>query len=131
MFHPVEYFSKRLSSAERNYSATDREFVAIRLALERWRHFLLGISFKLFTDHAALTHLQTSASVNRRNARWLDFLSQFTFDIEHIKGKANTVADTLSRVPGSELLSAIELCSDICTLNVLHVDEQFDLVTVA
>ena len=42
-FHPVEYFSKRLTSTERGYSATDREFVAIRLALERWRHFLLGI----------------------------------------------------------------------------------------
>ena len=37
MFHPVEYFSKRLSKSERNYSATDREFVAIRLSLERWR----------------------------------------------------------------------------------------------
>lgn len=41
-WHPVEYYSKRLSSAERNYSATDREFVAIKLALERWRHFLIG-----------------------------------------------------------------------------------------
>jgi hypothetical protein len=57
VFHPVEYFSKRLSSSEQNYSATDREFVAIRLALERWRHFLLGIDFKLLTDHAALTYL--------------------------------------------------------------------------
>ncbi len=42
-WHPVEYYSKRLSASERNYSATDREFVAIRLALERWRHFLIGI----------------------------------------------------------------------------------------
>jgi hypothetical protein len=41
-WHPVEYFSKRLNSAERNYSATDREFVAIRLSLERWRHYLVG-----------------------------------------------------------------------------------------
>lgn len=56
-FHPVEYYSKRLSGSERNYSATDREFVAIRLALDRWRHLLMGISFKLLTDHAALTYL--------------------------------------------------------------------------
>lgn len=42
-WHPVEYMSKRLTQSERNYSATDREFVAIRLALERWRHLLIGI----------------------------------------------------------------------------------------
>lgn len=74
-WHPVEYYSKRLSGSERNYSATDREFVAIRLALDRWRHFLIGSKFLILTDHAALTHLQTSAGMNRRNARWLDFLS--------------------------------------------------------
>ena len=67
--------SKRLTQSERNYSATDREFVAIRLALERWRHFLIGIKFKILTDHAALTYLQSSQGVNRRNARWLEFLS--------------------------------------------------------
>jgi hypothetical protein len=42
-WHPVEYYSKRLSTSERNYSATDREYVAIRQCLERWRHFLIGI----------------------------------------------------------------------------------------
>lgn len=66
--------SKSLTPAERNYSATDKEFVAIRVALLRWRHFLLGVKFMLFTDHAALTHLKTSAHVSRRNARWLELL---------------------------------------------------------
>ena len=54
---PVEYFGKRLSKAERNYSATDREFVAIRLALEHWHQFLVGVYFLLLTDHAALSYL--------------------------------------------------------------------------
>jgi hypothetical protein len=53
-WHPVEFFSKRLSSAERNYSATEREFVAIKLSLERWRHFLVGKKFQVLSDHAAL-----------------------------------------------------------------------------
>ena len=57
MWHPVEFFSKRLSSAERNYSATEREFVAIKMCLERWRHFLVGIHFVILSDHAALTYL--------------------------------------------------------------------------
>ena len=55
--------------------------------------------------------------------RWLEFLSQFDFEILHIKGKENVVADTLSRVPGSELLTATELCSSECTLNICHVED--------
>jgi RNase H-like domain found in reverse transcriptase len=106
-WHPVEYYSKRLSAAERNYSATDREYVAIRLCLERWRHFLVGIKFLILTDHVALTYIQSSATVSRRNARWLEFLSQFTFEIEHIRGRENVFADALSRVPGVENVSCL------------------------
>ena len=67
--------SKILTQSERNYSATDREFVAICLALERWRHCLIGLKFEILTYHAALTYLRSSYGVNRCNARWLDFLS--------------------------------------------------------
>lgn len=56
-WHPCEYFSKRLNQAERNYSATEREFVAIRASLERWRHHLISVSFEIYTDHASLTYL--------------------------------------------------------------------------
>jgi hypothetical protein len=45
MWHPIEFFSKRLTSAEHSYSATEQEFVAIKMSLERWRHFLIGIKF--------------------------------------------------------------------------------------
>jgi hypothetical protein len=72
------------------------------------------------TDHAALTYLTSSVGVHRRNVRWLEFLSQFDFEIQHIRGRENVVADTLSRVPGSELLTCLELCSLDCTLGVLH-----------
>jgi hypothetical protein len=50
-------------------------------------------------------YLTSSVGVHRRNVRWLEFLSQFDFEIVHIKGKDNVVADTLSRIPGSELLT--------------------------
>lgn len=65
------------------------------------------MKFTLLTDHAALTYLHTTATVSRRNARWLEFLSQFTFDIKHIKGKENVVADALSRIPGTESLNVL------------------------
>ncbi len=70
-----------------------------------------------------MTYLQSSAGVHRRNVRWLEFLSQFDFEIAHIKGKENVVADTLSRVPGSELLTTNELCNMCCTLGVSHVED--------
>lgn len=65
-----------------------------------------------------MTYLQSTATVNRRNARWLEFLSQFKFKIEHIRGKENIVADALSRVPGSEALDNLLLCSLTHTLGV-------------
>ena len=80
----------------------------------------MGIKFLILTDHAALTHVKTSGHVSRRNARWLDFLSQFDFVIEHVKG-VNNVADHLSRNPGTEALDASELCSMPCTCGVPHI----------
>ncbi len=70
-----------------------------------------------------MIYLQSSAGAHRRNVRWLEFLSQFDFGIAHIKGKENVVADTLSRVPGSELLTATELCNMCYTLGIAHVED--------
>ena len=102
----------------------DREFAAIQFSLKRWRHFLMGIRFLILTDHAALTHLRTSGHVSRRNARWLDFLSQFDFTIEHVKG-TNNVADHLSRVPGTEHLEGAEMCSLTTTLGLRHASSDW------
>lgn len=56
--------------------------------------------------------------MSRRNARWLDFLSNFRFTIEHIRGRENVVADSLSRIPGVDVLDAMFLCSAFYTLGV-------------
>jgi hypothetical protein len=55
-----------LSSAERNYSATEREFLAIKMSLERWRHHLIGIAFLVLSDHAALAYLTKQSHLSRR-----------------------------------------------------------------
>jgi hypothetical protein len=65
-----------------------------------------------------LVYLTSSVGVHRRNVRWLEFLSQFDFEIIHIAGKENVVADALSRIPGSECLTSLELCSMHFTLGV-------------
>lgn len=82
-----------------NYSATEREMLAVIMSLERWRQYLVGIEFQVFTDHASLVYLLEYSKLSRRLARWLDFLGQFKFKFAYIAGKANVVADGLSRMP--------------------------------
>lgn len=97
---PLSYFSKKLTPAETRYSTFDRELLAIFLAIKRFRHFLEGRQFFVLTDHKPLTYALTSNSDSclPRQARHLDFISQFTTDIRHVKGNLNPVADALSRI---------------------------------
>ena len=65
-WHPVEFFSKGLTSAQRNYSANEREMLAIFSALERWRQYLVGVQFQVLTDHQSLQYLTKDAKLSRR-----------------------------------------------------------------
>ena len=96
---PVAFESRKLSAAERNYPTHDKEMLAIAHALRTWRHYLEGVPFDVVTDHASLRYFQTQPDLSRRQARWMEQLSQFDFKISYIAGKANVVADALSRAP--------------------------------
>ena len=107
-FHPVAFFSKSFSDAERRYSTFDRELLAIKLSLASFRHFIEALpsnSFHVATDHKPLTSGTHFSSTPRsrvesdRAARTWSFISQFTSDIRHISGASNPVADALSRNP--------------------------------
>ena len=97
--HPVGYFSKSLNPAERNYDIYDRELLAIVRALEAFRHLILGAEHKTIvrSDHKNLAYFKHARDVKPRQARWMEFLDQFDFELQHISGQANTVADLLSR----------------------------------
>ena len=108
---PVAFWSRKLSAAERNYSVTDREWLAVVEAVTRhWRHWLLGRRFIVRTDHSALKQLLRTKGeqFTARQARWAEKLSEFAFELEHIPGPSNAVADALSRSP-VECVSALEL----------------------
>jgi hypothetical protein len=90
------YKSRKLKDHERNYATHDLELVAIVHALRKWRHYLMGRSFELRTDHNGLKYLFDQPNLNARQSRWLEFLSEHDFDIKHIKGKENKVADAIS-----------------------------------
>jgi hypothetical protein len=91
------YESRKLKEHEGNYATHDLELAAIVHALRKWRHYLIGKRFELRTDHNSLKYLFYQPSLNVRQSRWLEFLSEYDFDINHIKGKENKVVDALSR----------------------------------
>lgn len=96
---PLGFFSRKLQPAECKYPTFDRELLAIFLAIRHFRYYLEGRDFTVFTDHKPLTSaLHSKADHSPRVATQLDFVSQFTSDIRHIKGSDNVVADTLSRI---------------------------------
>jgi hypothetical protein len=93
----IGYESKKLKEHERNYAMHDFELVAIVHALRMWRHYLMGKKFELRIDHIGLKYLFEQPTLNSRQTRWLEFLSEYDFDIKHIKGKENKVVDALIR----------------------------------
>lgn len=93
----IAYESRKLKEHEQRYSAYDLELTVVIHELMMWRHYLLGKKFLLLTDHHSLTHYFSQPTLNARQGRWADFLSGFDFEIKHLKGKENRVADALSR----------------------------------
>ncbi len=102
--HPCAFYSKKLSPAERNYDIGNRELLAIKLALEEWRHWLEGAThpFLVLTDHKNLEYLQDAKRLNPRQARWALFFTRFNFKISYRPGPRNVKADALSRIHATE-----------------------------
>lgn len=97
----IEYASRRLNKSEKNYSASDRELLAIVWSLEKWRHYLFGRAFVVCTDHQPLTYLQSVKNPKGRMARWISRLQEYNFQVRYKPGSDNKVADSLSRLPES------------------------------
>jgi hypothetical protein len=95
--HVIFYEYRKLNEHEVNYVNHDMELDAIVHALKMWRNYLLGRIFVLMTDHSGLRYLFNQPKLNVRQARWMYLLSEFDFEIKHIKGKKNRVDDSLSR----------------------------------
>jgi len=95
----VAFASKSLAPAEKNYSATHKEGLAVKWAIKKFQQYLRGRKFKLVTDHKALLPIISYLEPSGRTGRWaMDFM-EYTFDMEHRKGEENYVADALSRDP--------------------------------
>ncbi|CAG8660280.1 1614_t:CDS:2, partial [Paraglomus occultum] len=96
----VSYASKALNPAEKNYDTTDREGLAAVWAIRRYKRYLHGRHFELFTDHKALLSIIHKLEPrSKRKARWVSELQEYDFTIWHLEGKKNVIADALSRDP--------------------------------
>lgn len=96
--HPVAYMSRSFTGAEKNYSITERETLAVLTALEHWRCYLEnGQTFTVYTDHSALKWFLSLDNPTGRLARWGVRLSSFNFEMKHRRGVDNVIPDALSR----------------------------------
>ena len=97
-YHPVAYGSKKLTSAEQNYSTLEKECLAIVWGITKFRLYLVGKTFILQTDHKPLSYLNQAKFHNDRVMRWALALQEYDYRVEDIPGKDNVVADYLSRI---------------------------------
>ena len=93
---PVAYFSEKLDGARLNYPIYDKELYALVRVLEVWQHYLWPKEFVIHSDHESLKYLKSQANLNKRHAKWVEFIESFPYVIKYKKGKENVVADALS-----------------------------------
>lgn len=101
--HPIEFFSKKLNNAQKNYSTTEKECLAVVLAIAKFRQYIELMDFTVITDHSSLQWLMRQQDLSGRLARWSLKLQGYKFSIEHRKGTQNVVPDMLSRLDMEEI----------------------------
>ncbi|KAK1618870.1 hypothetical protein QYE76_024387 [Lolium multiflorum] len=110
----VCYASRQLKQHERNYPTHDLELASVVHALKVWRHYLMGKHCDVFTDHKSLKYIFTQKELNMRQRRWLELIKDYDMNLQYHPGKANVVADALSRKTYVNGLTAGELPEELC-----------------
>ena len=129
----VAYESRQLRPPEGNYPTHDLELGVVVHALKIWRHYLIGKRCQIFTDHKSLKYIFTQPDLNLRQRRWLELVKDYDLGINYHPGKANMVADALSRKPATvnALMTSLppELEEEMAQLNLIIVEADCMVVT--
>ncbi len=123
VLRPVAYYSKSLTLAQRNYSTSEREMLAVVMSVEHFHSYLFGRDFDIHTDHLPLVWIMHKRDKASRLARWTIRLANYTFRIIYKPGKDNGNADALSRLLDDELFEEDEVDNDDIVICVLLVDD--------
>jgi hypothetical protein len=95
--HVVAYASRQLRKHEEKYLTHNLELAAMVQALKIWRHYIIGKRCKVYLDHKSLKYIFTQPDLNLRQRRWLELIKDYDLGINYHTGKANVIADALSR----------------------------------
>ena len=101
----VAYGSRQLKNNEQNYPTHDMKLVVIVFALKIWHHYLYGKQLEVYSDNKSLKYIFTQRDLNMRQRRWREFLEDYDYTLHYHPGKANVVADALSRKSRGALAS--------------------------
>jgi hypothetical protein len=110
----IAYASRQLKRHEEHYPTHDLELAIVVHALKIWRHYLLGNICHIYTDQKSLKYIFTQAEVNMRQRRWIELIKDYDLEVHYHPGKANVVADALSRKEHLCYLSASSFETTIC-----------------
>ena len=123
----IAYASRALRRHEDNYATHDLELAAVVHALKIWRYYLPGNPIHIYSDHKSLKYIFTQSELNLRQRRWLELIKDYDLEIHYHPGKANVVADALSRKASCSCILATAvlatLCQEMEKLNLAIVSE--------
>ncbi len=118
--HPIIFASRQLTAAERNYSTTERECLAMVFSVKKFQHYLLLNHVVFFVDHMALRYLVNKPDLSGRLACWILLLEEFDYTVEYKLGRMHKQADHLSRI--SKDLGSLPLEDDLHDASLFAID---------
>jgi hypothetical protein len=128
----VAYASRQLRKHELNYPTHDLELAAVVHVLKIRRHYLIGHKSDIYTDHKSLKYIFTQSDLNLRQRRWLELIKDYDLEVHYHLGKANVVADALSRKSYANEMQVMpslrELCAECEHLNLEFTTNAVELV---
>jgi hypothetical protein len=118
----IAYASRALRPHEQDYPTHDLELAAVVHALKIWRHYLMGARCNIYTNHKSLKYIFTQADLNMRQRRWLELIKDYDLEVRYHPGKANVVADALSRKSQCNCMTMDPrintLCDELCKMRI-------------
>jgi hypothetical protein len=115
----ISYSSRQLRHHEEHYPTHDLELAVVVMAIRTWRYYLLGNVVHIYTDHKSLKYIFTQPDLNMRQRRWLELIKDYELEVHYHLGKANVVADALSRKGHCNYLPAVRSTGEESSTRVL------------